>query len=85
MDHKSLYAWVGGCCLTGPANKNASFFFSPQEGIRYLYNTDRNWAVINDRGDPSAIQLFSISLTSFVRILVTASICFVEICCCARV
>jgi len=77
---------LGGWVLFDrPSKEKRLFFFSPQEGIRYLYNTDRNWAVINDRGDPSAIQLFSISLTSFVRILVTASICFVEICCCARV
>ena len=85
MDHKSLYAWVSGWCLTGPAKKNARFFFRPPKGVRYLYNTDRNWAVIKDRKSPSAIQLFSISLASFVRMLVTASTFFVEICCCARV
>ena len=84
MDHKSLYAWMGGWSLTGPAKKRL-FFFSPPEGVRYLYNTDRNWAVIKDRKSPSAIQLFSISLASFVRMLVTASTCFVEIFCCARV
>jgi hypothetical protein len=84
MDHKSLYAWVGGWCLTGPAKKTP-VFFSPPEGARYLNNTDQNWAVIKDRKNPSAIQLFSISLASFVRMLVTASTFFVEICCCARV
>jgi len=78
-------------CLGGwvvfdwPSKKKRPFFFSPPEGVRYLYNTDRNWAVIKDRKKPSAIQLFSISLASFVRMLVTASTCFVEICCCARV
>jgi len=33
MDHNSLYAWVGGWCLTGPAKKNACFFFRPQRGF----------------------------------------------------
>ena len=78
--------WVGGWVVFDrPSKEKRPFFFSPSEGIRYLFSTDRNSAVIKDRGNPSAIQLFPISLASIVRMLVTASICFVEIRWCARV
>ena len=57
---KKIYAWVGGKWTTNrympgwvvfdrPSKENRLFFFSPPEGIRYLYNTDRNWAGIKDR------------------------------------
>ena len=67
MDHKSLYAWVGGWVE-----------------FTYIILTEIG-QLIKDRKNPLAIQLFSISLASFVQMLVTASTCFIEICCCARV
>ena len=33
-------------------------FFSPPEGIRYLYNTERNWAVTKDRKTPRPLSYF---------------------------